>query len=201
VLRLLSLGLDVLPRVIEGLGDLKLQVSRQLFQISSCLSQIGENRFAVSSITVPSISLKRDAKPILTIAHTLRKYVYWGGESIQVVSIPSEVIGELALGRVPATWLVNSATHLHGGRRFATRDESRNSWWVALLTGGEGWHNNHHANPVSARHRLAWYEFDPNYYGIWLLERLRLAKHIRIAKLTGRGPDPTLSRKTHMSTS
>ena len=79
VLRLLSLGLDVLPRVIEGLGDLKLQVSRQLFQISSCLSQIGENRFAVSSITVPSISLKRDAKPILTIAHTLRKYVYWGG--------------------------------------------------------------------------------------------------------------------------
>src|SRR5581483_138494 len=48
-----------------------------------------------------------------------------------------------------ATWLVNSATHLHGGRRFATRAESRNSWWVALLTGGEGWHNNHHANPVS----------------------------------------------------
>src|SRR5579863_2761922 len=41
-----------------------------------------------------------------------------------------------------ATWLVNSATHLRGERRFATRDESRNSWWVALLTGGEGWHNN-----------------------------------------------------------
>jgi hypothetical protein len=39
-------------------------------------------------------------------------------------------------------------------------DDSRNSWWVALLTFGEGWHNNHHAHPVSARHGLAWYEFD-----------------------------------------
>ena len=99
-----------------------------------------------------------------------------------------------------ATWLVNSATHLHGGRRFATRDESRNSWWVALLPGGEGWHNNHHANPVSARHGLAWYEFDPNYYGIWLLEKLRLAKHVRIAKFTRRDPGQTVST-THMTTS
>jgi stearoyl-CoA desaturase (delta-9 desaturase) len=99
-----------------------------------------------------------------------------------------------------ATWLVNSATHLHGGRRFATRDESRNSWWVALLTGGEGWHNNHHAHPVSARHGLAWYEFDPNYYGIWLLEKLRLAKNVRIAKFTRRNPDHTVS-PTHSATS
>ena len=99
-----------------------------------------------------------------------------------------------------ATWLVNSATHLHGGRRFETRDESRNSWWVALLTGGEGWHNNHHAHPVSARHGLAWYEFDPNYYGIWLLEKLGLAKRVRIAKFTRRDPDSTVSR-THMTTS
>ena len=59
-----------------------------------------------------------------------------------------------------ATWLVNSATHMWGSRRFATRDDSRNNWWVALLTFGEGWHNNHHAHPVSARHGLAWYEFD-----------------------------------------
>jgi fatty-acid desaturase len=99
-----------------------------------------------------------------------------------------------------ATWLVNSVTHLHGGRRFATRDESRNSWWVALLTGGEGWHNNHHANPVSARHGLAWYEFDPNYYGIWLLEKLKLANRIRIAKFTRKDPHPT-APETHMTTS
>ena len=80
-----------------------------------------------------------------------------------------------------ATWLVNSATHMWGSRRFETRDDSRNSWWVALLTGGEGWHNNHHAHPVSARHGLAWYEFDLNYYGIWLLERLGLAKKVQRA--------------------
>jgi stearoyl-CoA desaturase (delta-9 desaturase) len=98
-----------------------------------------------------------------------------------------------------ATWLVNSATHLHGRRRFATRDESRNSWWVALLTGGEGWHNNHHANPVSARHGLAWYEFDPNYYGIWLLEKLKLAKHVRIAKFTRSEPGISVPT-THMTT-
>jgi stearoyl-CoA desaturase (delta-9 desaturase) len=89
-----------------------------------------------------------------------------------------------------ATWLVNSATHLWGSRRFETRDDSRNSWWVALLTGGEGWHNNHHAHPVSARHGLAWYEFDPNYYGIWLLEKLGIAKKVQIAKFDPKNPKP-----------
>jgi len=83
-----------------------------------------------------------------------------------------------------ATWLVNSATHLHGKRRFETRDDSRNNWWVALLTGGEGWHNNHHAHPVSARHGLAWYEFDPNYYGIWLLKKLGIATKVQTVKVT-----------------
>jgi stearoyl-CoA desaturase (delta-9 desaturase) len=87
-----------------------------------------------------------------------------------------------------ATWLVNSATHRWGGRRFATSDHSRNNWWVALLTGGEGWHNNHHAHPVSARHGLRWYEFDPNYYGIWLLEKLHLAWNVRRVRLEGSGP-------------
>jgi stearoyl-CoA desaturase (delta-9 desaturase) len=99
-----------------------------------------------------------------------------------------------------ATWLVNSATHMHGRRRFDTRDESRNSWWVALLTGGEGWHNNHHANPVSARHGLAWYEFDPNYYGIWVLQKLRLARKVQIAKFIRRVPGQTKTA-TRMSTS
>ena len=89
-----------------------------------------------------------------------------------------------------ATWLVNSATHMWGSRRFETRDESRNNWWVALLTGGEGWHNNHHAHPVSARHGLRWYEFDPNYYGIWLLKRLGLARDIKIAAWDPANPRP-----------
>ena len=61
---------------------------------------------------------------------------------------------------------MNSATHKWGSRRFATRDDSTNNWWVALLTFGEGWHNNHHAHPTSARHGLAWYEVDLNWIGI-----------------------------------
>ena len=89
-----------------------------------------------------------------------------------------------------ATWLVNSATHLWGKRRFETKDDSRNNWWVALLTGGEGWHNNHHAHPVSARHGLAWYEFDINYYGIWLLSKIGLAEKVQIAKFDPKDPKP-----------
>jgi stearoyl-CoA desaturase (delta-9 desaturase) len=89
-----------------------------------------------------------------------------------------------------ATWLVNSATHMWGSRRFATRDESRNNWWVALLTGGEGWHNNHHAHPVSAKHGLAWYEIDPNWYGIWLLKKIGLAKQVLVAEFDRENPRP-----------
>ena len=77
------------------------------------------------------------------------------------------------------TWLVNSATHLWGSQRFTTRDDSKNSWWVALLTFGEGWHNNHHAHPTSARHGLAWYELDLTWLQIKGLEKLGLAWDIR----------------------
>jgi fatty-acid desaturase len=83
-----------------------------------------------------------------------------------------------------STWLVNSATHLWGTRRFLTRDDSRNSWWVALLSFGEGWHNNHHAHPVSAQHGLAWYEIDLNWYGIWALSKLGLARNVYRYKLS-----------------
>ena len=81
-----------------------------------------------------------------------------------------------------ATWLVNSATHLWGSRRFNTRDDSRNNWWVAFLTMGEGWHNNHHAHPTSARHGLAWYEVDMTWMTIQLLDFLGLAKKVKVAK-------------------
>ena len=80
-----------------------------------------------------------------------------------------------------ATWLVNSATHMWGRRRFATRDDSRNNWWVALITFGEGWHNNHHAHPTSARHGLAWYEFDPSWILIKILKFFGVAKSIHVA--------------------
>jgi stearoyl-CoA desaturase (delta-9 desaturase) len=79
-----------------------------------------------------------------------------------------------------ATWLVNSATHLWGRRRFETADDSTNSWWVALLTFGEGWHNNHHAFPSAARHGLKWYEIDVNWYAIRALKFIGLAKSIKL---------------------
>jgi stearoyl-CoA desaturase (delta-9 desaturase) len=79
-----------------------------------------------------------------------------------------------------ATWLVNSATHMWGSRRFETNDDSTNNWWVALLTFGEGWHNNHHAHPRAAKHGLAWYELDLNWWGIRGLQALGLAKGIRL---------------------
>ena len=82
-----------------------------------------------------------------------------------------------------ATWLVNSATHMWGSKRFETTDDSRNNWWVALLSFGEGWHNNHHAHPVASRHGIAWYEIDMNWWGIRTLEMLGLATDIKKIKL------------------
>lgn len=73
-----------------------------------------------------------------------------------------------------STWLVNSATHLWGSRRFETRDDSRNNGLIAAITFGEGWHNNHHAYPRSARHGLAWYQIDPNWIQIRLMEKVGL---------------------------
>lgn len=92
-----------------------------------------------------------------------------------------------------STWMVNSITHTWGKRRFATRDLSTNNWFVALLTFGEGWHNNHHAHPVSARHGLKWYEIDFNWYGIWALQKLHLARHIYRVKLTSLPSTPPLA--------
>lgn len=85
-----------------------------------------------------------------------------------------------------ATWLVNSASHMWGYRIFETKDQSRNNWWVALLTFGEGWHNTHHAHPASARHGLAWWELDMTYIQIKLLEKIGLAKNLIVAKLPER---------------
>lgn len=76
------------------------------------------------------------------------------------------------------TWLVNSATHLWGSRRFETRDDSRNNGLVAAVTFGEGWHNNHHAFPRSAKHGLTWREIDVNWIQIRALEMLGVVKNV-----------------------
>jgi fatty-acid desaturase len=116
-------------------------------------------------------------------------------------------VGLLAYGGIPyvlwgiffrttaglhATWLVNSATHKWGSRRFETRDDSTNNWWVALLTFGEGWHNNHHAHPTSARHGLAWYEVDFNWLAIRTLQSVGIVWNVKRA-----GVDQTVRPVQH----
>lgn len=77
-----------------------------------------------------------------------------------------------------ATWLVNSATHLWGTRRFDSRDTSTNNGWVAAITWGEGWHNNHHTYPRSARHGLTWKEIDINWIEIKAMEKIGLVSEV-----------------------
>lgn len=81
-----------------------------------------------------------------------------------------------------STWLVNSASHVWGYRSHVTRDHSTNLWWVALLTYGEGWHNNHHAYQTSARHGLRWWEVDLTWVTIWMMKVCRIAYNIRLVQ-------------------
>ncbi|TWU08198.1 acyl-CoA desaturase [Stieleria varia] len=76
------------------------------------------------------------------------------------------------------TWAVNSIGHVFGYKNYKTRDESRNNWLVALWSHGEGWHNNHHAEPRSAAHGHRWWEFDMSWRVIQVLEFLGLAKDV-----------------------
>ncbi len=78
-----------------------------------------------------------------------------------------------------ATFTVNSLAHSVGRRRYATRDRSRNNWWLAILTLGEGWHNNHHHFPGAARQGFFWWEIDLTYYGLRLLSVLGLVRDLR----------------------
>jgi fatty-acid desaturase len=80
------------------------------------------------------------------------------------------------------TWSVNGFTHLWGYRNYQTGENSRNNWVVTVLTNGEGWHNNHHAHPRSARQGHRWWEVDVMYATILLLQRVGLAWDVRVPK-------------------
>ena len=77
-----------------------------------------------------------------------------------------------------ATWFVNSASHTWGYRNYPTQDNSTNLWWVALLSFGEGWHNNHHGDQRAASHGRRWFELDPTYWTICLLSLIGLARDV-----------------------
>jgi len=98
-----------------------------------------------------------------------------GGWTMVVWGVASRVV----LGW-HTTWFVNSLSHIYGKRPHQTDDDSTNNWFVAILTFGEGWHNNHHAFPTSARHGLQWYQFDMNWITIRIFERFGWAKQVRV---------------------
>jgi stearoyl-CoA desaturase (delta-9 desaturase) len=81
------------------------------------------------------------------------------------------------------TWSINSVCHVWGSREFTSGDHSTNNWICAILALGEGWHNNHHAFPTSARHGLRWWQFDSSYLIIRALGVLGLAWEIRTPSL------------------
>jgi fatty-acid desaturase len=86
-----------------------------------------------------------------------------------------------------ATWFVNSASHMWGYRNYETTDDSRNNWWVALITYGEGWHNNHHAYPRMAPHGHRWWEIDTTYMVIRAMRAVGLAWNVVDYKRGGAG--------------
>jgi stearoyl-CoA desaturase (Delta-9 desaturase) len=93
-----------------------------------------------------------------------------------------------------ATFANNCFAHVFGTRPFTTTDGSRNNWFLAALTLGEGWHNNHHRYPGSARNGFMWWEIDPTYYVLVLLEKLGIIWDLR-------APPSELLAERHASTS
>jgi stearoyl-CoA desaturase (Delta-9 desaturase) len=77
------------------------------------------------------------------------------------------------------TYTINSLAHLFGSRRYATPDDSRNNWFLALLTLGEGWHNNHHFYRPAANQGFFWWEFDPTFYALKVLSWVGLIWDVR----------------------
>jgi stearoyl-CoA desaturase (delta-9 desaturase) len=103
-------------------------------------------------------------------------WLVWGGFVRTVLCIHS-------------AWSINSASHTWGYRSYETKDRSQNNWWVAILTYGEGWHNNHHAYQKSARIGEQWWEYDPTYSLIKIMEKFGLAYNVKPQRTKMAQPD------------
>ena len=114
--------------------------------------------------------------PLAVVLYTIGCATGVGGWSLLLWGVPLRLVLVYH-----ATWLVNSATHRWGYVSHRSGDRSRNNWWVALLTFGEGWHNNHHAYPSSARMGFRCWELDLTWWHICLLQCLGLARRVRLA--------------------
>jgi stearoyl-CoA desaturase (delta-9 desaturase) len=88
------------------------------------------------------------------------------------------------------TYSINSLSHVFGRQRYHTGDSSRNNWLLALITLGEGWHNNHHHYPSAARQGFYWWEVDITYYGLKLLSWLGIIWDLKPIPIAARDHSP-----------
>ncbi len=101
------------------------------------------------------------------------------------------------------TYTINSLAHTFGTKRFETGDDSRNNWWLSIITLGEGWHNNHHHYPATARQGFYWWEFDPTYYVLKVMSWCGLIWDLRPvpdhALMRNRLDEPSIGRASRAS--
>jgi stearoyl-CoA desaturase (delta-9 desaturase) len=164
------------------------------------LALVNRQTYSIASLEKFSKDLLRDPFYMKLELNPYRQLIYSGGQ-IPVFFALGFLIDYLIYGQVSnalwsglgfvvwgvfvrvvavwhITWSVNSLSHMFGYRNYETDEDSRNNWLVALLTVGEGWHNNHHEDPSSASVQHRWWEVDISYYEIKLLERLGLASDV-----------------------
>jgi stearoyl-CoA desaturase (delta-9 desaturase) len=139
------------------------------------LTRDAERRFAPDLAADPYYRFLDAAVPALQVALGIALF-FAGGWSWVIWGIFVRLVVTYH-----ATWLVNSAAHLFGYKTYRApgSDQSTNNWWVALVAWGEGWHNNHHAFPFSARHGLRWFEFDITWLTIRLMAFVGIARDVK----------------------
>ena len=165
---------------------------------------INRQTYSVASLEKFSKDLLRDPFYMKLETNPFKQFVYvlgqipvffvfgfalsflFSSEISAAVQLGSSMVAWGVFMRVIAVWhitfSVNSLSHMFGYTNYQTGEDSRNNWFVALMTVGEGWHNNHHEDPSAATVQHRWWEIDISYYEIKLLERLGLASDIVIPR-------------------
>jgi len=136
-----------------------------------------KRRYCPDLCSDPTMRAIHGAFPLLVLATLLVPFAAgwaWGGtlETGLEAALWAGLVRIFLVHHV--TWSINSICHFFGQQRFATGDQSRNVFWLALPSLGEAWHHNHHAFPRSAYHGLRWYELDPSGWVIFSLSKLGL---------------------------
>jgi len=126
--------------------------------------------------------------PQVLLAGALYAMGYAVGNSYEALAWVFWGVGVRTAAVWHITWSVNSASHTWGYQNFDTKDGSRNNWWVAILSFGEGWHNNHHADQRAASHGMKWWEIDMTYWVVVALSWVGLAWNIQEPKMWAEEP-------------